>query len=158
RSVGVPARVAGTPLWSNLRGNHTWVEVWDGDWHFTGAAEPDKNGLDRGWFVHDASQAKRDVLQHAIYATSFQPTGLAFPLVWAADDTSVAAVNVTDRYTPKAVPATNDKVRLLVKVLDAPAGKRVAARVRFTDATNPTRFIEDTSKGESADLNDILAF
>jgi transglutaminase-like putative cysteine protease len=25
RAVGVPARVAGTPMWSNLRGNHTWV-------------------------------------------------------------------------------------------------------------------------------------
>src|SRR5207249_10681198 len=38
RAVGIPARVVGTPLWSNLRGNHTWVEVWDGDWHFAGAA------------------------------------------------------------------------------------------------------------------------
>ncbi len=158
RSVGVPARVAGTPMWSNMRGNHTWVEVWDGDWHFTGAAEPDKKGLDRGWFVHDAAQAKRDVPQHAIYATSFKQTGLAFPLVWSPDDTSVAAVNVTDRYTPKSLPATNNKVRLLVKVLDAPAGKRVVARVRFNEASNPGRVIEDMSKGESADLNDLLAF
>jgi hypothetical protein len=41
RSVGVPARIAATPLWSNNSGNHTWVEIWDGDWHFTGAAEQD---------------------------------------------------------------------------------------------------------------------
>ena len=35
RAVGIPARVAGTPLWANMRGNHTWVEVWDGgSWHF----------------------------------------------------------------------------------------------------------------------------
>ncbi len=31
RSVGIPARVVGTPMWANGRGNHTWVEVWDGD-------------------------------------------------------------------------------------------------------------------------------
>jgi transglutaminase-like putative cysteine protease len=48
RSVGIPARVAGTPMWTNMRGNHTWVEVWDRDWHFIGAAEPDAAGLDHG--------------------------------------------------------------------------------------------------------------
>jgi transglutaminase-like putative cysteine protease len=37
RAVGVPARLAGTPNWSDKRGNHTWVEVWDKTWHFTGA-------------------------------------------------------------------------------------------------------------------------
>ena len=40
RSVGVPARVAGTALWANKRGNHTWVEIYDeGRWHYTGADE-----------------------------------------------------------------------------------------------------------------------
>ncbi|MFM8358181.1 MAG: transglutaminase-like domain-containing protein, partial [Verrucomicrobiota bacterium] len=37
RAVGIPARAVGTPLWSNGRGNHTWVEIWDGAWHFAGA-------------------------------------------------------------------------------------------------------------------------
>jgi transglutaminase-like putative cysteine protease len=41
RSVAVPARLAGTPAWTNGRGNHTWVEVWGRGWHFAGAAEPD---------------------------------------------------------------------------------------------------------------------
>lgn len=53
RSVGIPARAAGTPMWSNGLGNHTWVEIWDGGWHFTGADEYDKDGLDRGWFVRE---------------------------------------------------------------------------------------------------------
>jgi transglutaminase-like putative cysteine protease len=129
RSVGVPARVAGTPLWANMRGNHTWVEAWDGDWHFLGAAEPDKAGLDHGWFVHDASQAKRDVPRHAIYATSFRRTGLAFPMVWSrGDDDSVQAVNVTDRYAPVAAPGEAEGVRLAVKVIDA-AGVRVVADI-----------------------------
>ncbi len=55
RSVAVPARIAGTPMWTNLRGNHTWVEVWDNGWHFAGAAEPDGKGLDHGWFTGDAA-------------------------------------------------------------------------------------------------------
>ena len=54
-AVGIPARVAGTPMWTNMRGNHTWVEVWDGGWHFVGAAEPDPKGLDHTWFNGDAS-------------------------------------------------------------------------------------------------------
>ena len=158
RSVGVPARVAGTPLWFNKRGNHTWVEIWDGDWHFTGAAEPDPKGLDRGWFKHDASQALKDVPEQAIYASSFAKTGLAFPLVWARDVQYVAAVNVTDRYTPAVQPGETNTVRLLVKVLDRPAGQRVAAKVLVSEAGNPAVKIEGTSRGESADLNDILPF
>ena len=79
RSVGVPARLVGTPMWMNMRGNHTWLEVWDDGWHFTGAAEPDPKGLDHTWFQHDASEAQKDSAQHAIYASSFKKTDLAFP-------------------------------------------------------------------------------
>ena len=158
RSVGVPARVVGTPMWANMRGNHTWVEVWDGGWHFTGAAEPDPKGLDRGWFVHDASQARADVPRHAIYATSFKPTGTAFPLVWAPQISWVGSVNVTDRYLPAVAVASGNKSRLLVKVLDGPAGKRVAAALTVTDTGDPASALKGTSKDESADLNDIAVF
>src|SRR5262249_35066295 len=41
RSVAIPARLVGTPLWADKSGNHTWVEIWDHGWHFTGACEPD---------------------------------------------------------------------------------------------------------------------
>ena len=96
RSVAVPARLVGTPLWANKSGNHTWVEIWDDGWHFTGACEPDPKGLDRGWFGQNASQAKKDVPEHAIYAASFRKTALTFPLVWAPDRKDVFAENVTD--------------------------------------------------------------
>jgi hypothetical protein len=59
RSVGVPARLAGIPSWPNKPGNHTWVEIWDGQWHFTGAAEPSPQGLDHAWFQSDAALAKK---------------------------------------------------------------------------------------------------
>lgn len=101
RAVGIPARVAGTPIWTSGRGNggtHEWVEIWDGDWHFMGADEPYDLGLDYAWFNEEASKALRDHPMHAIYATSFRRTGVQFPLVWLPKERWVDAVNVTDRY------------------------------------------------------------
>ena len=60
RAVGVPARFVGTPRWSDGSGNHSWVEVWDDGWHFTGAAEPTGETLDQAWFVSRAATAQRD--------------------------------------------------------------------------------------------------
>jgi hypothetical protein len=156
RAVCVPARLVGTPLWTNKRGNHTWVEIWDKDWHFTGACEADPAGLDRGWFVADAARAQKDRPQHAIYAASFKKTDTHFPLVWARGNTSVPAENVTDRYTRSAAPA-GDTVRVLVRVVDA-AKARVAVPVTVTDAADPAARVEGTSRGETADRNDLLGF
>lgn len=152
RAVCIPARMVGTPLWANKRGNHTWVEVWDQGWHFTGACEPDPAGLDRGWFVGDAAQAKRDVFEHAIYAASFKKTNQHFPLVWAMRNKSVPAENVTDRYAKPVAKA--DTVRVLVRVLDS-AKKRVAVPVTVTGGKDK---LEGKSRGETADFNDLLGF
>ena len=157
RSVGVPARVVGTPLWANGRGNHTWVEIWDGGWHFLGAAEPDAQGLDHAWFTHDASEALKGDPLHAIYATSFAKTGLTFPLVWASDDRSVSAVDVTDRYAPATASSAPGMTRLLVKVLGAD-GRRVAASVSIYNAADHVEMGQAMSRNESADLNDMAAF
>lgn len=97
RAVGVPARVAGTPQWSDGSGNHTWVEVWDdGTWHHVGAAEP--GPYDRTWFNGRAAEADPDVAEHRIYAASFARTPVSFPLVWAEDVEYVHAVDVTADY------------------------------------------------------------
>lgn len=157
RSVGVPARVAGTPLWANGTGNHTWVEVWDGGWHFVGAAEPDAKGLDHAWFTDNAAQAKRDVPEHAIYASSFQKTGLAFPLVWAPGLQWVPAVNVTERYAPNVAAAPTDKARLLIRVI-GPNGRRVAAQITVRDIADAAVHFAGESRGETADINDLPAF
>jgi hypothetical protein len=160
RAVGVPARVVGTPMWMNMRGNHTWVEVWDGGWHFLGASEPDAKGLDHGWFIGDASQARKDLPEHAIYASSFRKTGLAFPLVWDSQIDWVPAVNVTERYTASALPApvAEGQVRLLVKVLESEGGKRVAAKVTISDPSDDKLKLEGNSRDDTADLNNILPF
>jgi hypothetical protein len=151
RAVCIPARLAGTPLWANKRGNHTWVEVWDRGWHFTGACEPDPTGLDRGWFVGDAAQATKDVPEHAIYAASFKKTDTHFPLVWALRNKTVPAENVTDRYA-KAAPKA-ETVRVLVRVVDS-SKKRVAVPVTVAGEKKHA----GTSRGETADANDLLGF
>jgi hypothetical protein len=156
RSVGIPARVVGTPLWSNNSGNHTWIEVWDGEWLFTGAAEQSPEGFNRGWFVNNASQAVKDERRYAIYASSFKKTDISFPMVWARDADYVSAVNVTDRYTQNASTEVAAGMRLMVDVFDRPVGERVAARVTITDTDDQTVNFEGTSRGATADMNDHL--
>ena len=156
RAAGVPARVVGTPLWSNGRGNHTWVEVYDaGNWHYIGAAEPDDKGLDHAWFEGDASAAKNDGL-HAIYATSWQRDGTHFPLVWDDKLDWVSAQNVTERYA-KDSTLQPSLTRLQVRVV-GPDNKRVAAKVTLVDATDATKNFEGTTTDESGDLNNFLTF
>lgn len=156
RSVCVPARLVGTPLWANKRGNHTWVEIWDRGWHFTGACEQDPNGLDRGWFVGDAAQATKNSFEHAIYAASFQKSKVHFPLVWDMRNRNVPAENVTERYAKKAEPKA-PAVRVLIRVFDGEK-KRVAVVVTVTAKVEPTTKVEGRSRGETADTNDILSF
>ncbi|MBI2925691.1 MAG: transglutaminase domain-containing protein [Verrucomicrobia bacterium] len=55
RSVGVPARVAGTPLWVNLRGNHTWVEVWDQ----AGTSPAPRSRTRQGWIAAGSAMMPR---------------------------------------------------------------------------------------------------
>lgn len=156
RAVGIPARAVGTPLWANERGNHTWIEVWDGDWHFTGADEYDKEGLDRGWFVGDAAQAKADVPKYAIYATSWKKDGLSFPMVWAPDSKEVAAVNVTSRYA-KTAPAAAPLANLGVRLFGQGKGDRVVAKIVVLDEAGKMLGESETKAG-TADLNDMPRF
>lgn len=153
RSVGVPARVAGTPLWANKTGNHTWAEIWDGRWYFTGAAEYDANGLDRGWFVHNASQARKDEARHSIYAASFQRTKTVFPLVWNPSCEDVFAENVTDRYTAKG-KTVSDLVRVQIRVFEAGSKKRISLPVVIEQHPQTCEVCRGQSKNESADTND----
>jgi hypothetical protein len=148
-------------MWTNKNGNHTWVEVWDGEWHFTGAAEPSAEGLDRGWFKGDASKAVADDPTYAIWANMWAPTKHHFPLVWNPADHSVPAVNVTERYTGGAKnksPDADNKpaaVTLHLRVLED-AGQRVAARVELLDMAG--KFLHAvTTKAGTTDLNDMPA-
>ncbi len=134
RAVGVPARFVGTPSWTTKRGNHSWVEIWDdGKWRFAGACEFDKNGLDRGWFVGDASKAIENSRRHAIYASSWKSTGESFPMIWARDLDFVPAVNVTRRYAPDQpeVIAEQDAALWGVRIWDKLNGERLVFPARI---------------------------
>jgi hypothetical protein len=155
RSVGIASRVAGTPLWTNKRGNHTWSEIWDGGWHFTGSDEYAAAGLNRGWFVGAASKADKSNWEYSIYATSWKKTGTRFPMVWDIDATQVSAFNVTDRYTGGR-SRDNAGDDLFVRVRER-GGKRIEVRAELLDDKNQVLASRKTKAGR-ADLNDITGF
>lgn len=152
RAVGVPARFVGTASWSDDSGNHSWVEVWDdGGWHFTGAAEPTGRKLDRGWFKNRAKTAKAGDPKYGVFAVTWADSPFTFPLVWDPSNTTIRAVDVTERYarTDPVVPA--GCARVFVRVRAGAERKAVALTVR--DAHGKTWF-EGTSRDETADAND----
>lgn len=157
RSLAIPARFVGTPLWSDNSGNHSWVEVWDNGWHFTGAAEPTGDQLDQAWFIGRASTAKRDDLRHAIYAVSFQRTPLKFPMVWDRSIDYISAVNVTDRYTNIGFKIPEGSQMISFRAIDAANSKRVIATLKIFDRANQL-VSEGKTKNESYDANDHLHY
>ncbi|MES2568831.1 MAG: transglutaminase-like domain-containing protein [Verrucomicrobiota bacterium] len=158
RSVGIPARVAGTAEWTNKRGNHTWVEIWDGEWKFTGADEFDAKGLNRGWFAGDAAKAIANDPIHAIWASSWKPVDGSFPMVWAPESRNVGAVNVTARYTGNPAGKSDSLVHL--RVLESPArnaDNRIVVTAELCNQAGEVIASQPTKAG-TADLNDMAAF
>ncbi len=155
RAVGVPARVAGVASWHDKRGNHTWVEVHDGErWRFTGADEYDANGLDRGWFAGDASKARAGDPVFGVWASSFAPADGTFPMVWAPEDRSVHGDEVTATYAPEAKSATAVAAVRFVRLWDRTGGERLVAEVEALDADGEVVASGRTRAGR-ADLNDM---
>ena len=154
RAVGVPARFVGTPLWSDGSGNHSWVEVWDGRWRITGAAEPTGMDLDKAWFLGRASTATPG--RHGIYAVSFRPTPLRLPMVWKPEADEVWAVDVTERYTAEPVEVPEGMARVRFRTLAAPDGTGRRVRVATDLAAWPRdgSAMPVTTKDERYDAND----
>jgi len=153
RSVGVPARFTGTPLWYNESGNHSWIEFWDNGWHYTGGGEPTGDVVDVAWFDGSASKATKGHAQHAIFSVTWNESKQHFPLVWLPDVTTYGGIDVTDRYTeeeesvliPIRVRATNE------------SGDRQIVRVVVSNAKGEL-LLEGSTKNDSADANDHLTF
>ena len=153
RSTGVPARFVGTPLWYNDSGNHSWVEIWDDGWHFTGGAEPTGNKLDEAWFAGSAGKATKGDPEHAIFAVTWNHSEQHFPLVWLPEVTTYGAIDVTDRYKSK------DESQLIpIRIVSyGGKGKRVVVKTLIFDASGNVVF-EGWTKDDSADANDHLTF
>jgi hypothetical protein len=159
RAVGVPARIAGVPQWAQKDGNHTWAEYWDGDWHFLGADEYDKNGPDKAWFNADAALTVATGTNsiNQIYASSWRRTGTYFPLAWDFDSRDVPGINVSFRYASLA-PSTNSPAKVVhVRLRERADGKRVVARVELRSASDLVISTNQT-RPETADLNDMPRF
>lgn len=163
RAVGIPSRVAGTPNWYDDRGNHSWNEVWlGGGWHFT---EYYPSGLDQSWFLSSAGRANPNDSAHAIYATSYRPTGRCFPLVWDSTITYVHAENVTQRYIDlfeqeQVARRTGDYIEVRVTYLDplkSGSDRRTAVNVDVFDCLKGQIDGGRTLDG-THDLNEMLTF
>jgi hypothetical protein len=150
--------LVGTPCWSDGSGNHSWVEVWDGDWKFTGAAEPTEDKLNQAWFVERAVQAQADEPKYSIYAISYMKTDTEFPLVWKKDFDPVWSINVTERYTAlddRMPKIKDDQILVRIRVVDTETSERVATSLTIKDEQDNIIF-EGKSKDESCDANDHL--
>jgi hypothetical protein len=164
RAVGIPSRIAGTPLWTNMRGNHSWCELWiDGEWYFT-EYYPDK--LNQSWFLADAGKADPEKPVHWVYASSFKPTGLSYPLVWDRSIKYVPAENVTQRYIElyrqqmaNTMPADDELMLnvVLYRSADSKDGNdRVISRVSVSKGEERVDF--GYTPGPRDDMNRFLTF
>ncbi|MEO6597579.1 MAG: transglutaminase domain-containing protein [Planctomycetota bacterium] len=104
RACCVPARLVSV-RWPHKAGNHTWVEVWDGQqWRFVGTDEPDPQGLDRAWFKGDAAKCADADREHRLWAVSFAATGERFSAGWGRG-IELWGTDVSARYAkPKPDP------------------------------------------------------
>ena len=159
RAVCVPARFVGTPMWSDKRGNHSWVEVWDGiDWQFTGACEYNAKGLGKTWFAGKAAKASANQWEHAIYASTWKKGSVHFPLIWDLKNRSVNAVNVTDRYTGGEKKVAEHKVYINVFAINAvpiKGGARLSLDFEIHQAGKTVA--KGRTKGDESDSNDMTA-
>ncbi|MDA0214286.1 MAG: polyhydroxyalkanoate depolymerase [Planctomycetota bacterium] len=154
RSVGIPARFAGIPMWIDGSGNHSWTEVWDGTWHFTGAAEATGDDLDKAWFTDRAAMAKRDNAMNAIYAVTWTNSPLTFPAAWRDDDDGIVrAINVTDRYTQANTPMPAGQARVRIRTIED--GERFSLPITIANA-NGEKLFSGTTNDEGFDANDHL--
>jgi predicted esterase len=158
RAVGVPARIAGVPEWAQKDGNHTWVEIWDGDWSFTGADEYDAKGMNRGWFNSDAAITVRSPNPlNQIYATSWRRTGQYFPLAWDLDSRAVSGVIVSPRYAGLEVNTNAVGTPVHVRLRDFEAGERLTAAVELF-SEDGTLLATNYTRAGTADMNDMADF
>ncbi len=161
RAVGIPSRMAGTPMWASREGNHSWSEVYiDGEWLFM---EYYYTPLNHSWFLEKAAMAVDSLPETWVYATSFKHDGKQhFPMAWAKDEKSVGGVVVTQRYRDTFAEQQLKKLGtpLSIKMWrDASEEKssqnRVKTEVRVLDSKG-----EVVATGQSvdvtADMNDYL--
>lgn len=120
RSVGVPARLVGTPAWNGkeANGNHNWVEVYLGEglagtaWSFiegapAGGGETFTNPCDK-WYCNPAHFDG----QTKVFAAQWdrQSNSTSYPMSWDLSNENVPGVNQTDYYNTLCQPCGAVKI------------------------------------------------
>ena len=163
RSVGIPSRLAGTPAWTTVAGNHNWNEVWfDGKWYFT-EFYPDSKGFNHGWLLARAAKADSTNWKNKIYATSYAPTAYWFPLCWDFNLRFVHGVDLTAKYKQiyadqqkEKAEAEKDLRPVGIMLYDSQGGKRIAQEVVILKGQKELR--KGKTAGPLDDMNNILEF
>ena len=107
RTLGVPARLVGTPAWHGKMadGNHNWVEVWLGEelgWRFlegapAGAGETFTDPCDK-WFCNKAHFAGNGT-GTKVYAAEYAKVGAThYPMAWDLANEGVAGIDRSEYY------------------------------------------------------------
>ncbi len=157
RAVGVPARVVGTPRWADDSGNHTWMEFWDGQWWYIGAAEP--GALNDTWFSSLAAKADDTRPEKRIYAASFRKTDTPFVMIWSSRR-DVPAVDVSKYYVHRqklevaTLDAEGRSIPATIRVIESGrlVGQADGAIARFEVAANEDYLVRAESGGQSAEV------
>ncbi len=155
RSVGIPARLVGVPMWTDGSGNHSWVEIWDGTgWRFTGAAEPTGEDLDKGWFNGRARTCIEGDPKHGIFAVSWGDSPMRWPMAFDDGPPPGRAIDVTARYLAASpeLPEGHGRLRVRVRRGDGRVALPVSVR------TSGGEVMEAVSKDERFDANDHVEF
>ncbi|MGL4518756.1 MAG: transglutaminase domain-containing protein [Phocaeicola sp.] len=164
RTMGIPSRIAGTPLWVSGEGNHNWSEVWiDGKWYFT-EYYPNE-ALNKSWFLERAGKADKNRPETWMYATAWkeQANGQHFPMVWAKKDKSVPGIDVTDFYINLYEAEQSEKREgngIAFKLYknnccEKVSSDRIAQLIEIVDEEGKVVASGNTS-GAIADMNDYL--
>jgi hypothetical protein len=103
RSVGIPARVAGVAQWNRPeKGNHNWVEVYDGkNWNFIDAVPSDKVEWNKAWFTQQGVvQKSRPHSKSGVYSPIWNKNADAYyEITWRDGKTPrLPAVELTSMY------------------------------------------------------------
>jgi hypothetical protein len=103
RSIGVAARIAGTPAWNGQasNGNHNWLEIWSPGvgWQFieaapAGGGETLTNPCDK-WFCNPSNFANGT----QVFAARFtQASEVRYPMAWDLSNTQIPGVDRTAYY------------------------------------------------------------
>ncbi|MGL5731784.1 MAG: transglutaminase-like domain-containing protein [Bacteroidales bacterium] len=169
RAVGIPSRIAGTPMWITKEGNHNWNEVWvNGSWYLI---EYYPAPLNDAWFLpRCAAFEGQDDPAHQVYATTFKPqSDQYFPMVWNETDQGIPGINVTDQYVElykqqqslKDIQKS-DEVMIIVRGFREGGDPAISADRAVIDVIVQDKDGNQIAKGKTrnanADMNDYLVF